>query len=62
MTMREKKQRRDRARRFTADGLPRDGREWSVEDWRDLWHGMEEVKRKIAARHREGGRHDNGAD
>jgi hypothetical protein len=37
--------------RFTEDGLPKDGREWTVDDWRDLHEAMETVKRKVSERH-----------
>lgn len=51
--MARKKQRRDKAKRFTEDGLPRDAKDWVESDWRDLWECLETVKRRIAERHRE---------
>lgn len=50
--MKRKAQERERARRYTPEGLPRDPLLWTVEDWRDLHNAIEEVKRKVAARHR----------
>jgi hypothetical protein len=32
--------------------LPRDGRDWTVQDWKDLYEGMEAIKAKIAQRHK----------
>lgn len=42
---------KNRKSRLTEDGLPRDGREWRVEDWATLFHGLEAIKRKIRERH-----------
>lgn len=50
--MRRNKLRREQAKRFTPDGLPRDPNAWTVEDFRDLYHAIEAAKAKIAARHR----------
>lgn len=49
--MQAKKLKRDRARRFTESGLPRDPNEWTEDDWRDLNRAIEEIKAKVAARH-----------
>lgn len=35
----------------TPDGLPKDAREWTEADWRDLHAAMTTVRRLIAARH-----------
>jgi hypothetical protein len=40
-----------RKSRYTEDGLPKDGREWTGDDWRDLHEAMETVKRKVGERH-----------
>jgi hypothetical protein len=50
--MKAKKERRQHAKRFTEEGLPRDGRDWTVQDWKDLYEGMEAIKAKIAQRHK----------
>ncbi len=39
-------------KRLTADGLPIDISDWTVEDWIDLHRGFEAIKRKIAKRHK----------
>jgi hypothetical protein len=39
--------------KWTEDGLPRDAQDWTIEDWADLYYGLEAIKRKIAARHAE---------
>ena len=44
--------RRQRAVRLDKDGVPEDANDWTVEDWTDLWHGIQRIKKKIAARHR----------
>lgn len=44
--------RREAKHRMTEDGLLRDAREWSEEDWRDLHEAIDRAKRRIAARHR----------
>ena len=46
-----KKLRRQHAARYTEDGLPRDAKEWTEEDWKSLNAAMERVKREIAERH-----------
>ena len=51
--MKAKKLRRDHAAAFTADGLPRDAKDWTEDDWRDLHECLEDVKRRIAKRHKE---------
>jgi hypothetical protein len=38
-------------KRLTPDGLPRDGRDWQEQDWRDLHNAIEEVKKKVSERH-----------
>lgn len=48
--MTRKKLRREHAKKYDAEGLPRDARDWTFEDWRDLHRAMEQVKRKVAAR------------
>ncbi len=40
-----------RRSRFNEDGLPKDARDWTEEDWRDLHEAMESVKRKVKVRH-----------
>jgi Trm5-related predicted tRNA methylase len=52
--MQKKRLRREHAKRFTADGLPRDAREWTEADWRDLHDAMERVKENVRKRHQEG--------
>jgi hypothetical protein len=42
---------RDR-KRYTEDGLPRDAKDYTEADWRDIHEAIESVKAKIAARHR----------
>ena len=49
--MQAKKLRRDRAKRSTEDGLPRDGNDWREEDWSDLYMAMEWVRRRVRERH-----------
>lgn len=39
--------------RFTVDGLLKDAREWSVEDWQDLHETLEALKKRIAKRQAE---------
>jgi hypothetical protein len=51
--MQRKKQARDRSKRFTEEGIPKDAKEMSEDDWRDLHYGLEEIKRKIRERHKE---------
>jgi hypothetical protein len=41
-----------RLRKFSADGLPIDAREWTAADWRTLHEAVEKVKRDVAARHK----------
>lgn len=50
-----KKDRRAHAKRLTEDGIPRDGREWTLEDWKSLHEAMKKAKAEIAERHKEGG-------
>lgn len=38
--------------RLTDDGLLIDAREWEPCDWHDLHEAIEQIKRRIAARHR----------
>lgn len=35
----------------TIEGLPKDAREWTEDDWRTLHYHMEAAKREIAERH-----------
>lgn len=49
--MKRKAQRRERAKRFTEDGLPRDANDWTEDDWRALHKAMEQVKEKVRANH-----------
>lgn len=49
--MTRKKQQRDHARRYTADGLPRDARDWTEDDWRALHEAMETAKAKVRSNH-----------
>lgn len=51
--MTRKRLRREHARRYTEDGVPRDAREWRPEDWASLHHAMEAARQEIAARHKE---------
>jgi len=37
--------------KFTKIGLPKDADDWTVEDWRELFEGIEHIKARIAARH-----------
>lgn len=50
--MAAKKQRRDKAKRFTDDGVPRDPCEWTYEDWNDLFFAVAAAVKKIHKRHR----------
>ncbi len=50
--MKKKAERRERAKHYTEEGLPRDANAWTVQDWLDLYRGMEAIKKKIAARHK----------
>lgn len=47
--MKKKAERLKQERMLSADGLPRDARDWTEADWRDK--AMEAVKRKVKARH-----------
>lgn len=38
-------------KRLNPDGLPRDARDWTEADWRDLHRAMETVRRLIGERH-----------
>lgn len=38
-------------KQLTADGLPRDAKDWVEADWQDLFVAVEKAKRLIAARH-----------
>jgi len=49
--MKAKRLRQEHAKRWTDEGLPRDNKDWTKEDWIDLHLAMEEVKRKIRTRH-----------
>lgn len=50
--MKAKKVRRAQQQKFTENGLPRDAKDWTVEDWSDLHHGMQAIFQKISARHK----------
>jgi len=50
--MKAKAERRREEKRLNEYGLPRDARDWTEEDWRDLHEALETVYRKIAARHK----------
>jgi hypothetical protein len=49
--MAAKKLRRDQSKRFTSDGLPRDVKDWTEDDWRDLHECIERIKQRVAQRH-----------
>lgn len=49
--MKAKAARRRKMERLTDEGLPRDARDWTEEDWRDLHLAIEEIKAKVRARH-----------
>ena len=49
--MKKKAERLKQERMLSADGLPRDARDCTEADWRDLHEAMEAVKRKVKARH-----------
>lgn len=51
MSMRDKAERKQHARQYDENGLPRDARDWTRQDWQDLHEAVEDVKRKIASRH-----------
>jgi hypothetical protein len=53
--MQRKAARRALARQYTADGLPRDARNWWPEDWASLHRHLEAARREIAERHKEEG-------
>lgn len=42
---------KDRKTRYSDDGLPIDGRDWTEGDWRDLYECLERIKANVAARH-----------
>jgi hypothetical protein len=46
--------------RLDRDGVPVDPMDWTCDDWRDLWCGMQAVKAGIAARHRPGAKEGKG--
>lgn len=50
--MKRKAERIRHAARYTSEGLPRNANEWTVADWADLWRAMQNVKRKVKARHK----------
>lgn len=37
--------------RWTGCGLPRDAKEWTEADWRDLHEAIETIKQQVAKRH-----------
>lgn len=49
--MKAKAARRRKMERLTDEGLPRDARDWTEEDWADLHHAIEAIKSKVRARH-----------
>lgn len=49
--MKGKKERREQAKRFTEDGLPRNPNDWTEDDWRALHVAMEAAKREIRGSH-----------
>lgn len=51
MGMHEKRLRREYAKMFTEDGLPRDAKDWLPADWQDLYEALETIKRKVKQRH-----------
>jgi len=51
--MKKKSLRLKHAAQFAANGLPRDPRFWTVDDWRDLHRAMKTVIKKVGKRHRE---------
>lgn len=51
--MARKRLRREQARRYTEDGVPRDAREWTEADWATLHRHMTETRREIAERYKE---------
>ena len=48
-----KERRKAAVTRLAAKIIPRDPSSWTVEDWCDLYRGLQAIKRKIAKRHRE---------
>ncbi len=51
--MRAKKLRREKAKRLTPEGLPRDPNAWLPSDWASLWRAYQSVVREVSERHRE---------
>jgi hypothetical protein len=49
--MKAKRERRERAKRLTEDGLPRDARDWTEDDWRALHEGLERIKARVRNNH-----------
>lgn len=49
--MREKKQRKQYAAQWTAEGLPRDPNAWTYDDWASLWRAYQQIVREVAGRH-----------
>ena len=37
--------------KLDKEGLPVRAEDWLLEDWRDLWNGIERIKAKIRKRH-----------
>lgn len=37
--------------KYDENGLPRDPRDWTEDDWRDLWEAMKTVTEKVSERH-----------
>jgi hypothetical protein len=36
---------------MTTPQIPLDPNDWTVDDWRELYNGIEEIKQRIAARY-----------
>ncbi len=47
------KKKRQQAKKSKTSGVPIDGNDWTVEDWKYLHAAMNRVKARIAARHRD---------
>lgn len=42
---------KEKPKQLTADGLPKDAKDWTFADWLTLHEMVEKAKRTIAARH-----------
>lgn len=47
--MAAKKLRKDHAQRWTEDGMPRDTKDWKVEDWMILYRHIRAAREEIVA-------------